>query len=65
MIWRKDRRARRTYTRYAVLTAWRALMANEYAASFAQVREARKLTSTLAVCIEIGKFLPRARRAAP
>jgi glycosyltransferase involved in cell wall biosynthesis len=57
-----SKRARQAYTKYAVLTAWRALRAHEYAASFAQVREARKLTSTLSVLLAIGRFLPGARR---
>jgi GT2 family glycosyltransferase len=55
-----SRRARHVYTRYAVITAWRALREHGVRASLAQIREARKLTSTLAVLREIGRFLPKA-----
>jgi glycosyltransferase involved in cell wall biosynthesis len=54
-----DRRARQAYTRYAVVTAWRALLEHDVLASLAQIREARKLTSTLAVLLAISKVLRR------
>ena len=57
-----NRRARQTYTTYAVTTAWRSLCARDLRASMAQLREARKLTSTLAVARAIGRFLPGAMR---
>jgi glycosyltransferase involved in cell wall biosynthesis len=55
-------RARQQYTQYAVLTAWRALLDRDFAGSLAQLREARKLTSSAAVLLAIGRFLPQARR---
>jgi glycosyltransferase involved in cell wall biosynthesis len=56
------RRTRRNYTRYAVESAWRTLMDGDVASSWAQVRAARRISSTAAVALEIGRFLPRARR---
>jgi glycosyltransferase involved in cell wall biosynthesis len=55
------RKTRATYTKYAVTTAWRALLARDLRATIAQIRGARKLTSTLAVALAIGRFLPKAR----
>lgn len=56
------RQTRKTYTRSAVVSAWRTLMAGDLASSWAQIREARRLTSSVAVALAIGRFLPRARR---
>lgn len=56
------KKARQNYTQYAVLTAWRALLERDLVASLAQIREARKLTSSLAVALAIGRFLPKALR---
>ena len=58
------KRARETYTRYAVVTAWRALMERDLPASLAQIREARGLTSSLAVALAIGRLLARVGRVA-
>lgn len=58
------KRARQKYTQYAVLTAWRALLDRDVIGSLAQIREARKLTSSIAVLLAIGRFLPQARRVA-
>lgn len=55
-------KARQNYTRYAVVTAWRALMERDLRSSWAQIREARRLTSTLAVVREVGRLLARGRR---
>ena len=43
------RRARRWYTTYAVMTAWRAFAQRDVRGGLAQIREARRLTSSLAV----------------
>ncbi len=57
-----NRRARQTYTKYAVTNAWRSLLGRDLRATVAQLREARKLTSTLGVALAIGRFLPAALR---
>jgi cellulose synthase/poly-beta-1,6-N-acetylglucosamine synthase-like glycosyltransferase len=69
MAWfRQDRhvavamQSRRYYTDYAVVMAWRALLQREFSASLAQIREARKLTSTTSVMMAIGTTLPDALR---
>jgi glycosyltransferase involved in cell wall biosynthesis len=56
------RRARATYTTYAVEMAWRALQAHDLRASLAQIREARKLTSGIGVAQAAGRLLARAVR---
>jgi glycosyltransferase involved in cell wall biosynthesis len=56
------RRARENYTRYAVTHAWRALLQRDVPACYAQLREARKLSSTLTMVREIGRLVPRAHR---
>ncbi|MGH7786222.1 MAG: glycosyltransferase [Candidatus Binatia bacterium] len=56
------RRARANYTTYAVNLAWRALQAHDLRASLAQIREARKLTSGIAVAQAVGRLLARAAR---
>jgi hypothetical protein len=56
------RRTRKRYTRYAVESAWRTLMDGDLASSWAQIRAARRLSSGVGVALEIGRFLPRARR---
>lgn len=58
-----DREARRNYTRYAVINAWRALRQRQFVAGFAQLREARKLSSTLATIRAIGRLLVYDRHA--
>jgi hypothetical protein len=55
-------RSRRYYTQYAVVMASRALVHRQFAASLAQIREARKLTSTIAVMTAIGGVLSHALR---
>jgi glycosyltransferase involved in cell wall biosynthesis len=55
-------RARRYYTHYAAVTAWRAFMAGDVVCGFSQLREARKLTSALAVFLSVAHVLRRMRR---
>lgn len=57
-----SRKARQTYTQYAVTNAWRALLARDLRATVSQLREARKLTCTLDVALAIGRLLPGAMR---
>ena len=56
------RRARQYYTQYAATMAWRALGERDLASTVAQLRAARRLTSTLAVAREVGRLLARAVR---
>lgn len=56
------RRARANYTTYAVELAWRALTERDLRASLAQLREARKLTSSVAVARAVSRRLARAAR---
>ena len=59
------RRAREYYTRYAVITAWRALEERDVRSALAQIREARKLTSGFTVAQEIARLLSSAFRLMP
>jgi hypothetical protein len=56
------KRARENYTKYAVDLAWHALWARDLRSSLAQIREARKLTSSVAVAQAVGRLLARAAR---
>jgi hypothetical protein len=56
------RRAREVYTRYAVVSAWRAFIEGDVRSSLAQIREARRLTSSRAVAVAISRLLDGARR---
>ena len=55
-------RARDYYTRYAVDLAWRALKERNLRSSLAQIREARKLSSTGAVVQAVGRLWANNRR---
>jgi hypothetical protein len=57
------RRARANYTRYATGLAWRALAQRDLRSTLAQLRAARRLTSTCSVAQEIGRLLARTWRA--
>jgi GT2 family glycosyltransferase len=57
-----SRRAREGYTRYAVACARDAFVEGHVRSSLAQLREARRLTSGLAVAAAIGRLLAPARR---
>lgn len=56
-----SRRARVTYTRYALRTAWSAFRAGDPLSALAQVRAACRLTSVFAVAREAGMQLARVR----
>lgn len=58
------KRARVTYTKYAVTTAWRAFAERDLVAGLAQIREARRLTSSFAVAAGLCRFLAGIERVA-
>jgi Glycosyl transferase family 2 len=57
-------RARTVYTDYAVHSAWQALGEGHLRSALSQLREARRLTGSLAVAVALGRRLARKRRAA-
>lgn len=58
-----SRRAREYYTRYAATMAWRALGERDLGSALAQLRQARRLTSTVAVAREVAHLLAQTVRA--
>jgi glycosyltransferase involved in cell wall biosynthesis len=59
-----SRRARMRYTTYAVKSAYQSLKQRDVASSLAQIREARKLSSTSAVAAAIRQLVGDVRRGA-